>query len=75
MGNFEKIKVYGEKFVLDSDNFSIKSKLYEDFSIRHRETYSKCLKRFVESNKSLLFDDAILAQKICAEALKKAESL
>ena len=75
MGNFEKIKVYGEKFVLDSDNFSIKSKLYEDFSIRHRETYLKCLKRFVESNKSLLFDDAILAQKICAEALKKAESL
>ena len=75
IGNFEKIKVYGEKFNLDSDDFSNKRKLYEDFSIRHRSSYFKCLKRFVESNNSLFLNEAILTQKICGEAKKKAQYL
>ena len=71
-GNFEKIKVYGEKFSLDSDNFSDKKTLYDDFSSRHRKSYLHCLKKFVESTDNLLVNEAILIQKICADALKKA---
>ena len=72
-GNLEKIKVYGEKFLFDSDNFSNKRTLYNDFSVRHRESYFHCLKKFVESSKNLLMDEAILTQKICADALKKGK--
>ena len=71
IGNIEKIKIYGEKFNLDSDDFSNKRNLYEDFSTRHRVSYFKCLKRFVESNNSLFLNEAILTQKICGEAKKK----
>ena len=70
-GNFEKIKIYGEKFLFDSDNFSNKRTLYNDFSVRHRESYFHCLKKFVEGNNNLLMNEAILTQKICADALKK----
>tara|TARA_B100000886_G_scaffold3853_2_gene2414 strand:- start:2985 stop:3896 length:912 start_codon:yes stop_codon:yes gene_type:complete len=72
LGNFEKIRVHGEKFLLDSDDLSNKKKLYNDFSVRHRESYLNCLKKFIESKNNLLMDEAILAQKICADALKKA---
>ena len=72
-GNFEKIKVYGKKFFLDSDTFSNKKTLYKDFSVRHKNSYFNCLKKFVESKNSLLINEAILTQKICAEALKKSE--
>ena len=71
-GNFEKIKVYGEKFSLDSDDFSDKKTLYDDFSVRHRKSYLNCLKKFIESKNNLLMNEAILTQKICADALKKA---
>jgi len=71
-GNFEKIKLYGEKFSLDSDDFSNKETLYKDFSVRHRKSYLDCLKKFIENKNSLLIDEAILTQKICADALKKA---
>ena len=71
-GNFEKIKVYGEKFSLDSDDFSDKKTLYNDFSVRHRKSYLNCLKKFIESKNNLLMNEAILTQKICADALKKA---
>ena len=73
-GNFEKIKVYGERFSLDSDDYSNKKTLYKDFSIRHKDSYFNCLKKFVESGKSLLINEAILTQNICAESLKKAKS-
>jgi len=72
-GNFEKIKIYGEKFLFDSDNFSNKRTLYNDFSIRHRDSYFHCLKKFVESTKNLLMNEAILTQKISSDALKKGK--
>ena len=72
-GNFEKIKIYGEKFSLDSDDFSNKRKLYKDFSVRYKNSYLNCLKKFVESRNSLLINEALLTQKICSDALKKAK--
>ena len=72
-GNFEKIKVYGEKFSLDSDDFSKKETLYNDFSVRHRKSYLDCLKKFIENKSNLLKNEAISTQKICANALKKAK--
>ena len=74
-GNFEKIKVYGEKFSLDSDDFSNKETLYNDFSVRHRKSYLDCLKKFIEKKNNLLMKEAILTQKICADALKKARTI
>ena len=74
LGNYEKIKIYGEKFTLDSDNFSIKKELYEDFSVRHSKSYYKCLKKFIDSKNNLLLNEAIIAQKICAEALNKGNN-
>ena len=71
-GNFETIRVYGEKFLLDSDDFSNKETLYNDFSVRHRKSYLNCLKKFIEKKNNLLMNEAILTQKICADALKKA---
>ena len=71
-GNFEKIKVYGEKFSLDSDDFSDKKTLHNDFSVRHRKSYLNCLKKFIENKNNLFMNEAILTQKICADALKKA---
>ena len=44
-GNFEKIKVYGKKFLFDSDNFSNKRTLYNDFSVRHREIIFSLFKK------------------------------
>ena len=73
LGNKEKIMVYGEKFNLDSDKFSIKKNLNKDFSIRHRDSYFRCLKKFIESKNNLLFNEGIITQKICAEALKKSK--
>ena len=72
-GNFEKIKIYGKNFYLDSDTFSNKKKLYEDFSVRHRESYFNCLKKFIENKNNLLLNEGILAQEICAEALNKSK--
>ena len=72
LGNYEKIKIYGKKFYLDSDKFLDKKKLFEDFSVRHKESYFKCLKKFVNSRNNLLLNEGLLAQKICAETLKKA---
>ena len=74
LGNYEKIKIYGEKFTLDSDNYSIKKELYEDFSVRHSKSYYKCLKKFIDSKNNLLLNEAIKAQKICAEALHKGNT-
>ena len=71
-GNFEKIKIYGDKFNFDSDSFSNKKNLFEDFSVRHRKSYFKCLEKFVESRNNQLLNEGILTQKICEEALKKA---
>ena len=72
-GNFEKIKAYSEKFSFDSDHFSNKKTLYDNFSVRHRESYFNCLKKFVESTNNFLMNEAIITQKICADALKKAK--
>ena len=64
--------MYGEKFSLDSDDFSDKKTLYDDFSVRHRKSYFECLKKFIENKNNFLLNEAILTQNICAEALKKA---
>lgn len=73
LGNKEKIEIYGEKFYLNSDKFSIKKNLHQDFSVRHRDSYFRCLKKFLESKNNLLLNEGIIAQKICAEALNKSK--
>ncbi len=73
-GNFEKIKVYGKNFSFDSDKYSKKKSLFKDYSIRHKESYFKCLNKFLKTKKKEhLLEEGILAQKICNSALIKAK--
>ena len=74
LGNLEKIEIHGNKYYLNSDRFSDKKKLLKDFSIRHKESYFKCLKKFVEGKNSLFLNEGILTQKICAETLQKGKN-
>ena len=50
--NIEVIKIYGKGFFHNSDNYAVKKNLSMDFSIRHKESYLKCLKEFLEKKKT-----------------------
>tara|TARA_Y100000591_G_scaffold313248_1_gene318494 strand:+ start:403 stop:1308 length:906 start_codon:yes stop_codon:yes gene_type:complete len=71
-GNVEKIQIYGENLHFNSDDFSNKKYLYKDFSIRHKDTYLKCLKKFLSSKNNLFLKEGVNTQKICENALKLA---
>ena len=72
LGNIEKMKIFGEKFILNSDDYSNKKTLSKDFAIRHKDSYFKCLNNFINSKKSLLFEEGINVQNICEQASKIA---
>jgi len=72
LGHEERIKLFGNGFKIDSDKFFKKSIIYKNFDIKHKESYFRCLKKFVYSNKNLLLDEGIQTQKICDEVLKSA---
>ncbi len=74
MGTIEKINIYGKNFSLNSDNYVDKKNLHTDFSIRHKNSYFECLKRFVDFEKTFLLNEGILTQKICSKALKLASA-
>ena len=71
-GHEERIKLFGNGFKIDSDNFFKKSIIYENFDIKHKDSYFRCLKKFVYLNKNLLLDEGIQTQKICDNVLKSA---
>ena len=71
-GNIEKVQIYGENFHFNSDNYLNKKYLYKDFSIRHKDTYLKCLKKFLSTRNNLFLKEGICMQKICENALKLA---
>ena len=71
-GHEERIKLFGNGFKIDSDKFFKKSIIYKNFDIKHKESYFKCLKKFVYLKRSLLFNEGIQTQKICDEVLKSA---
>ena len=72
LGHEERIKLFGNGFKIDSEKFFKKSIIYKNFDIKHKESYFKCLKKFVYLNRSLLFNEGIQTQKICDEVLKSA---
>ena len=72
LGHEERIKLFGNGFKIDSDKFFKKSIIYKNFDIKHKESYFRCLKKFVYLNKNLLLDEGIQTQKICDEVLKSA---
>ena len=72
LGHEEKIKLFGNKFKIDSDKFFKKSIIYKNFDIKHKDSYLKCLEKFVYLNKSLLLNEGICAQRICDEVLRSA---
>ena len=72
-GNLENVKVYGDKFFTELNKYADKKNLHKDFSIRYKNSYIKCLKKFLDNEKNLLLKEGLLTQKICAEALSKAK--
>ena len=72
LGHEERVKLFGNGFKIDSDKFFKKSIIYKNFDIKHKESYFKCLKKFVYLKRSLLFNEGIQTQKICDEVLKSA---
>ena len=74
LGNIEKIKIFGEKFILNKDDYSNKKTLNKDFAIRHKDSYFKCLNNFINSKKSFLLNEGINVQNICEQALKLANN-
>ena len=72
LGHEERVKLFGNEFKIDSDKFFKKSIIYKNFDIKHKESYFRCLKKFVYLNRSLLFNEGIQTQKICDDVLKSA---
>ena len=72
LGHEERVKLFGNEFKIDSDKFFKKSIIYKNFDIKHKESYFKCLEKFVYLNRSLLFNEGIQTQKICDDVLKSA---
>ena len=73
LGHEERIKLFGKGFKIDSDNFFKKSIIYKNFDIKHKDSYFRCLKKFVYLNNNLLLSEGIQTQKICDEVLKSAK--
>ena len=72
LGHEERIKLFGNGFKIDSDKFFKKSIIFKNFDVKHKESYFRCLKKFVYLNKNLLLNEGIQTQKICDEVLKSA---
>ena len=73
LGHEERIKLFGNGFKIDSDKFFKKSIIYKNFDIKHKDSYFRCLKKFVYLNNNLLLSEGIQTQKICDEVLKSAK--
>jgi myo-inositol 2-dehydrogenase/D-chiro-inositol 1-dehydrogenase len=73
LGHEERIKLFGNKFSIDSNKLFKKSVIFKNFDIKHKDSYFKCLKKFVYLNKSFLLNEGIQTQKICDEVLRSAK--
>jgi len=73
LGHEERIKLFGNGFKIDSDEFFKKSIIYKNFDIKHKDSYFRCLKKFVYSNKNLFLSEGIKTQNICDEVLESAK--
>ncbi len=73
-GSIEQIKLYGSKTNINSDNFFNKKILNEDFSIKFKDSYYKCLKYFIYKKKEHLLKEGLEAQLISDIALKSARN-
>ena len=72
LGHEERIKLFGNSFKIDSNKFFKNSIIFKNFDIKHKDSYFRCLKKFVFLNKNLLLNEGIQTQKICDEVLKSA---
>ena len=72
LGHEERIRLFGNGFKIDSNKFFKRSIIYKNFDIKHKDSYFRCLKKFVHLNKNLLLNEGIQTQKICDKVLKIA---
>ena len=74
LGHHEKIEVFGERFSINSDSFFDKKNYFSNYDVKLRDSYYKCLKNFVKSNKECFLTEASNAQIICDAALLSAKT-
>jgi len=58
--------------MLKDDDRKLKKQIFSKLNETKSTYLYYCLKKFIESKNNLLMNEAILTQKICADALKKA---
>jgi len=73
LGHEERIKLFGNRFKIDSDKLFKKSIIFKNFDIKHKDSYFKCLKKFIYLNKNLLLNEGVRTQKICDKVMKSAK--
>ena len=72
-GHEERIKLFGNNFIIDSDKYFRKNTLYRNFDIKHKDSYLNCLKDFIYKDKTILLNEGIQTQRICSSVLKSAQ--
>ena len=73
LGHEERIKLFGNNFIIDSNKYFRKDTLYENFDIKHKDSYLNCLKDFIYKDKTILLNEGIQTQRICRLVLKFAQ--
>ncbi|MDC0450277.1 Gfo/Idh/MocA family oxidoreductase [Pelagibacteraceae bacterium] len=73
-GNHESVEVLGKNFSINSDKYFNKKTYFSNFNIKLKDSYYKCLKNFIYTNKENFLLEGSNAQIICDAALKSAKT-
>ena len=73
-GHHESIEILGKNFSINSDKYFNKKTYFSNFNIKLKDSYYKCLKNFVDTNKENFLIEGSNAQIICDAALKSAKT-
>ena len=67
-GHHESIEILGKNFSINSDKYFNKKTYFSNFNIKLKDSYYKCLKNFVDTNKENFLIEGSNAQIICDAA-------
>ena len=73
-GHHESVEILGKNFSINSDKYFNKNTYFSNFNIKLKDSYYKCLKNFIDTNKENFLLEGSNAQIICDAALKSAKT-
>jgi len=73
-GHHERVEILGKNFSVNSDKYFNKKTYFSNFNIKIKDSYYKCLKNFIDTNKENFLLEGGNAQIICDAALKSAKT-